>query len=215
MAVACITTVSGIAQEFCSFTKVSISDNDKRLLELSRIIEYRSESFIPESIREAHNAFDTCLVAERYKDGKCVSREMFSAGKLAQARDGGNKGVISFGWNIEKQSLSGVNGSGNFRFPGHIKLQNFNPSSPRYSSFFKISKPEVRIILNYKSTIYPVFGIIGLEGEPKRLSKSLDNLSSEQLSTHYKSQKDAVIVYLCFRSGIGHENVKDQTVDVE
>lgn len=192
------------AEDICHFNKVEIPRNESRLLELASVIEFRCEPTIPKAlIDEAHG--NTQFLAERYQDGKCVSREFFSVGKGSSTE----KHVISFGWNMDNQKLVGVNDTGFFRLPGFANLPNFHSSRPRLWSFFKDSKPVPRESKDgLKFNLYPIIGIRGSKAKssidangypPASTFQPIFRstpLSSTELINTFRKQPDSIIVYL-------------------
>ncbi|BDS07730.1 hypothetical protein NT6N_27700 [Oceaniferula spumae] len=212
--IALLTCTIAFAQNVCHFNKTEIPRHESRLLELARVIEFRCDCVIPKAIIDRVYKGDTFMedtqfLAERYQDGKCVSRKFFSLGKYSRASlsKGNYRSIITFGWNMDTQRLVGVNDTGFFRFPGFIDLPNFAASRPA-ASFFKNSKTEPRTCARgSKFNLYP---IIAINGDKRKTYDgftltqpriNISNFTSNKLVNHYKDKSDSVIVYLYFGTG--------------
>ncbi len=201
------------AQDICHFTKVEIPRAEARLLELARVFEFRSECVLPQvdgSDRECR------FIAERYQQGKCISRQSFSLAKYSnqELSEGRYRGFISFGWHMDDQKLVGVHDTGYFHETGFAKLPDFDSDRPRIWAFFKDSRAEPRASNSGRNfDLYPILGIRGpepltLNGVTQGRIGDIYSLPSEQLVRFFKDQLDAVIVYLSFgvRPDLDYDN---------
>jgi hypothetical protein len=197
-------SVNARAQDICHFTKVNIPRNEARLLELANVIEFRCECVLPPP------AGDSQFVAERYQEGKCVSRQLFAIGKYGDSSQGNYKGIISFGWQMNDQKLAGVHDTGFFHLPGFANLPGFDSSRPSVWAFFKDSQAETRTSKGaQRIELYPVIGIRGAKArtfsngltDMGQRTVDLSSLPQEKLTDYFKTMPDAVIIYLSFGSG--------------
>ena len=178
------------------------------MLELARIVEFRCECVLPELDA------DSQFVAERYQDGKCVSRRCFSLGKYGRSADGVYKGVISFGWQMDDHKLVGVHDTGYFHQSGFAMMPGFVATENGAWSFFKDSFPEARTSKSgLHFDLYPIFGLRG--SKPRtingvELSGQTGTAASpptqEGAIKSYTNAPDAIIVYLSF--GVGNPDLE-------
>jgi hypothetical protein len=191
------------AQVVCHFNRVDIPRNDARLLELARVVEFRCEYVLP-MLED-----DSQFIAERYQNGKCVSRHCFSLGVYSSSADGFYKGVISFGWHMDDYKLVGINDTGYFHLSGFAMMAGFVATENGAWSFFKDSLPEARISKSgLHFDLYPVFA---LRSSKERTFKgvTLAGLTGtaaspptqENVVKSYANAPDAIIVYLSFGTG--------------
>jgi hypothetical protein len=191
------------AQEICHFTHVDIPRNEVRLLELARVVEFRCECLLPRLDDNSQ------FIAERYQNGKCVSRQWFSLGKYGQQSEGNYKGIISFGWHMDDHKLVGVHDTGYFHQTGFAEMPGFHSSLPNVWSFFKDSRAETRTSNSgLRFDLYPIIGIRGSKEQTINgvtvtgRTGDISSLSQKQLIDLFKNQPDAIIVYLSFGAGL-------------
>ncbi|MGJ8676734.1 MAG: hypothetical protein ACSHX0_04400 [Akkermansiaceae bacterium] len=204
------------AQEICHFTKIEIPRNEARLMELVRVIEFRCDCILPKvliekSHKDTQFMNNTQFIAERYQDGKCVSRQCFSLGMYSKAQlfEGNYRGIISFGWHMDEQTLVGVNDTGYFHQTGFAQLPSFDSGRPNLWMFFEDSKPESRISKGgLHFDLYPIIAIRGskpliINGNimSARLGSAFFSRPSDDLTNAFKRDPDTIIVYLSFGTG--------------
>lgn len=188
-------TYGAQAEDVCRFTPVEIPRNESRLLELARVVEYRCECVLPRLDE------DSQFIAERYQNGKCVSRQAFSLGKYSNDREGDYKGTIAFGWHEDDHILVGVHDTGYFHQTDIAKLANFTPTSSRVWSFFKESRAEQRAGKSGLSVkLFPIIGIRG--GSSAQRTRDIPSLPQEEMTRFFQTSSDSIIVYLSFGAGL-------------
>lgn len=194
---------SASAQVACHFNRIDIPRNDARMLELVRVVEFRCECVLPEL-----NS-DSQFIAERYQDGKCVSKHCFSLGKYSSSAEGVYKGVISFGWHMDDYKLVGVHDTGYFRQSGFAMMPGFVATENGAWSFFKDSFPEARTSKSgLPFDLYPIFGLrssklrtingVTVSG---KIGTAASPPTQESVIKSYANAPDAIIVYLSFGAG--------------
>lgn len=194
------------AEDACEFSAVEIPRNERRLMELARVVEFRCEAALPQALVDDEAHGNCQFIAERYQDGKCVGRQWFSASKhsIGEITEGSYESIISFGWHMDEQKLVGVHDTGYFHRSGVVMLPEFSKGRPHLSQFFRNSEAEPRISESgIRLNLYPIIALRG--SKPRALNDGTvieGRTGTAVLSTNsFKSYPDAVIVYLYVGTG--------------
>jgi len=174
------------------FRRADIPRNESRLSELAGVREFRCDYDL------ARFTQGTLLIAEVFRDGKCVDRFHLSRAKYDPSKKG-QTGIIAFGWQRNAHDLVSVHDNGDFYSPwtASIHLPHFSPVDACY---FSDSRPEKRKPDKEGSgySDFELYPVIGLCGERVRqISYSeIANTQSFLKSCELAGARDAVIVYL-------------------
>jgi hypothetical protein len=139
----------------------------------------------------------TLLIAEVFRDGKCIDRFRLSRAKYDESKKG-KTGIISFGWQRNAHDLVSVHDNGDFYSPWteSVHLADFIPVDACY---FADSLPEKRKVEGSGSDfeLYPVIGLCGQRTHKIHYPETADTQSFLK-SCAFAGAKDAVVIYLYF-----------------
>ena len=179
-------------QDTSHFRRADIPRSEARLLELAGVREFRCDYDL------ARFAQGTLLIAEVFRDGKCIDRFRLSRAKYDESKKG-KTGIISFGWERNDHDLVSVHDNGDFYSPwtATVHLPDFRPVDAYY---FTDSRPEKRKPdkegVGYSDfELYPVIGLCG-ERTHKIRYPAIADTQTFLKSCELAGATDAVIVYL-------------------
>src|SRR5262245_22871564 len=179
-------------QDISHFRRADIPRSESRLSELAGVREFRCDYDL------ARFTQGTLLIAEVFRDGKCIDRFRLSRAKYDESRKG-KTGIISFGWQRDARDLVSVHDNGDFYSPwtASIHLPDFNPVDACY---FADSRPEKRKpdksgSGHFDFELYPVIGLCGERTHKIRYPEIADTQTFLK-SCELAGAKDAVIVFL-------------------
>jgi len=180
------------SQETSHFRRADIPRSEARLSELAGVREFRCDYDL------ARFTQGTLLIAEVFRNEKCIERFRLSRAKYDKSRKG-KTGIISFGWQRKTHDLVSVHDNGDFYSPwtASIHLPDFSPADAYY---FADSRPEKRKAEKGGSgyldfELYPVVGLCGERTHKIRYPEIADTQSFLK-SCQLAGARDAVIVYL-------------------
>ena len=180
-------------QDTSHFRRADIPRSESRLSELAGVREFRCDYDL------ARFTQGTLLIAEVFRDGKCIDRFRLSRAKYDKSKKD-KTGIICFGWQRNAHNLVSVHDNGDFYSPwtASIHLPNFDPVDAYY---FADSLPEKRKPegSGFDFELYPVIGFCGQRTHKIRSPEAADTQSFLK-SCDLAGAKDAVIVYLYFSS---------------
>ncbi|MGB8352797.1 MAG: hypothetical protein WCD79_02830 [Chthoniobacteraceae bacterium] len=177
------------SQDLCHFRRADIPRNESRLSELAGVQEFRCDYELSKYTQ------GTLLIAELYKNGKCVGRFRMSRAKYDNSKKD-TTGVISIGWQRDAHNLVSVHDNGDFYSPwtASIHLEDFTPFDAYY---FADSSPEKQKHED-KGTpdfdLYPVLGICG-QRTSQIAYPNVGNTKSFLEACRAARAKDAIIIY--------------------
>jgi hypothetical protein len=178
-------------QDTSHFRRADIPRSESRLSELAGVREFRCEYDLARFTR------GTLLIAEVFRDGKCIDRFRLSRAKYDKSRKS-KTGIISIGWQRNAHNLVSVHDNGDLYSPwtASVHLPDFNPVDAFY---FTDSRPEKRKPdkkgSGYDFELYPVIGLCGERTHQIRDPETADAQSFLK-SCELAGARDAVIVYL-------------------
>jgi hypothetical protein len=182
----------GWGQDVCHFRHADIPRNEARLSELARVREFRCDYEFPRFTQ------GTLLLAERFRNGKCIERFRLSRAKYDSSR-GDNTGIISIGWQRDAHNLVSVHDNGDFYSPwtGSAHLEDFDPVDACYfaDSSPEKRKPDLEGSGYFDFALYPV---IGLCGQRKYKINYPDKADTQSFLQACRGAADAVVIYLYF-----------------
>ena len=189
-----INTALAWSQETSHFRRAEIPSNESRLSELGRVREFRCNYEL------ARFTQGTLLIAEVYRDGKCIDRFRLSRAKYDESKKE-HVGVISIGWQRDAHDLVSVHDNGDSYSPwtASVHLPDFNPVDAYYfsDSLPEKRKPDKEGSGYFDFELYPVIGLCGQRNLKIRYPEIADTQSFLK-SCELAGAKDAVIVYLYF-----------------
>lgn len=182
------------SQDVSHFRRAEIPRNESRLSELARVREFRID------YEMARYSNSSILIAEVYRDGKCIQRYRLSHAVNTTAKES-NTGVISIGWQRDGHNLVCVHDNGNVYSPwtGSAHLPDFSPFDAYY---FTDSLPEKRKSDKH-GVDFELSPVIGLCGERYSQINYPKNGNAQSFLEACKNaeSKDAVIIYLYSTDG--------------
>jgi len=181
-------------QDPSHFRRVDIPRSESRLSELAGVREFRCDYDL------ARFTQGTLLIAEVFRDGKCIERFRLSRAKYDESKKG-KTGIISFGWQRNSHDLVSVHDNGDFYSPwtASVHLRDFNPVDAYYfaDSLPEKRKPDKKDSGYFYFELYPVIGLCGERSLQIGYPKNGDTQSFLKACS-LAGAKDAVIVYLYF-----------------
>jgi len=179
-------------QDISHFRCADIPRSESRLSELAGVREFRCDYDL------ARFTQGTLLIAEVFRDRKCIDRFRLSRAKYDKSRKG-KTGIISFGWQRNAHNLVSVHDNGDFYSPwtASVQLPDFSPVDAYYFSDSRPEKrkPEKKGSGYFDFELYPVIGLCGERTHQIRYSEVADTQSFLK-SCELAGARDAVIVYL-------------------
>jgi hypothetical protein len=188
--------VSSVAwsQDASHFRRADIPRNEVRLSELARVREFRCQYDL------AHFTQGTLLMAELFRDGKCIKRFRLARAKYDKSKKN-TTGVISIGWHRDAHNLVSVHDNGDFYSPWteSAHLADFIPIDAYYfaDSSPEKRKPDKKGSGSFDFELYPVIGLCGQRTHKIRYTETADTQSFLK-SCALAGAKDAVVIYLYF-----------------
>ena len=187
-------TAPAWSQETSHFRRADIPKNESRLSELGRVRESRCNYDL------ARFTQGTLLIAEMYRDGKCIDRFRLSRAKYDESKKE-KSGIISIGWQRDAHYLVSVHDNGDFYSPwtAAVHLPDFSPMDAYYfaDSLPEKRKPDKEGSGYFNFELYPVIGLCGQRKLKIRYPETADTKSFLK-SCELAGAKEAVIVYLYF-----------------
>jgi hypothetical protein len=183
------------------FRRVDVPANESRLSALNGVKEFRC------AYELARFTQGTLLIAEVFRDGKCVDRFRLSHAKYHQSTKS-TTGIISIGWQADNRKLVSVHDNGHRYSPwtASAHLADFNLMDAHY---FSDSLPEKRKPegSGFDFELYPVLGLCGERSLQIAYPENGDAQSFLKACSD-AGAKDAVVVYLYFSPLDEHPAVK-------
>jgi hypothetical protein len=182
------------SQDVSHFRRAEIPRNESRLSELARVREFRCDYDL------ARFTQGTLLIAEVFRDGKCIDRFRLSRAKYDESEKN-TTGVISIGWQRDTHHLVSVHDNGVFYSPwtASFNLPDFSPVDAYYfsDSLPERRKPDKEGSGYFDFELYPV---IGLCGQRTRKIRYPDNADTQSFlkACNIAGAQDAIIIYMYF-----------------
>jgi hypothetical protein len=182
-------------QDVSHFRRAEVPANESRLSALNGVKEFRY------AYELARFTPGTLLIAEVFRDGKCVDRFRLSRAKYDESKKS-TTGVISIGWQSDNRKLVSVHDNGNRYSPWTASAQLADFNLMREAYYFSDSLPEKRNPDKLRSEyydfeLYPVLGLCGERSLQIAYPKDGDAQSFLKACS-LAGVKDAVVVYLYF-----------------
>jgi len=177
------------SQDASHFRRAEIPRSESRQSELAGVREFRCDYNL------ARFTQGTLLIAEVFRDGKCIDRFRLSRAKYDESKTN-QTGIISFGWQRDAHALVSVHDNGDSYSPwtASVHLPDFSPVDAYHfaNSIPEKRKPEGT---GFDFGLYPVIGLCGERTQKIRYPESADTQSFLK-SCELAGARDAVIVYL-------------------
>lgn len=177
------------SQDASHFRRADIPRNEHRLLALAGVREFRCDYEL------ARFAQGSLLIAELFRDGKCIQRFRLARAKHDQSKKD-KTGTLSIGWQGDAHTLVSVHDTGDSHGPwtGSIHLDSFIPEDACY---FAESLPERRKSegTGVDVELYPVLGLCGQRTHQIHYPEAGDAQAFLKSCTS-AGARDAVVIYL-------------------